>query len=205
MGQMTDSRLILASSSPRRLDILRAIGLEPSVEPIGIDEQRLFDEAPDTFVLRLAHEKAAAWFRRPQAVQSERVWVLAADTTVVLGGDVLGKPTDRSEGIDMLRRLGGKTHEVLTGVALGRNGDTAATISRTEVTMRELGSREAAAYWETGEPCDKAGAYALQGLGGMFITEIRGSYSGVVGLPVFETVELLGESGFPLPGGLGHA
>lgn len=205
MGRVKGNKLILASSSPRRLDILRSIGLEPSVEPIGVDEIRLPAESPDAFVQRLAREKAAAWFGQPQVVQRDRVWVLAADTTVVLEGEVLGKPTDRNAGLDMLLRLGGKTHEVLTGVALGRDGESAAVLSRTEVTMRRLSRREAAAYWETGEPCDKAGAYAVQGIGGMFIADIHGSYSGVVGLPVFETVKLLSEGGFPLPGGVGHA
>jgi septum formation protein len=120
---------------------------------------------------------------------------LAADTAVVLGGKVLGKPADRQDAEDMLRQLSGRTHEVLTAIALLTVNGLESRISRSEVTFRSLAAEEIRDYWETGEPADKAGAYAIQGRAAVFIADLRGSYSGVMGLPLFETAELLSKAG----------
>lgn len=140
-------------------------------------------------VLRLAAAKASA------ANVVEGRLVLGADTAVVLRGRVLGKPRDESDAIEMLMNLSGHSHTVLTGVALQTPHGSEAVISATDVRFREIDRDEASAYWQSGEPRDKAGAYAIQGLGGMFVEAISGSYSGVVGLPVFETVKLLQAAG----------
>lgn len=140
-------------------------------------------------VLRLAAAKASA------ANVVEGRLVLGADTAVVLRGRVLGKPRDESDAIEMLMSLSGHSHTVLTGVALQTPHGSEAVISATDVRFREIDRDEASAYWQSGEPRDKAGAYAIQGLGGMFVEAISGSYSGVVGLPVFETVKLLQAAG----------
>lgn len=182
-------RLILASTSPRRREILAALGLEFAVCHVDIDESPLDDEAPGDMVLRLAVAKAAAAAAGPGDV------VIAADTVVVVGGRALGKPADENDCLAMLAALAGRGHEVLTGVALRDGQGTRTAVSTTDVYFREIGRDEALAYWQSGEPRDKAGAYAVQGLGGAFVERIEGSYSGVVGLPVFETVALLGAAG----------
>lgn len=181
--------LHLASSSPRRQEILRALGLTFTAQGADIDESRLDGETPEQMVLRLAAAKASA------AVAAEGQLVLGADTAVVLGGRVLGKPRDESDAIEMLLSLSGCTHRVLTGVALQTSAGSKVVVSATDVRFREIDRDEARAYWHSGEPRDKAGAYAIQGLGGMFVEAISGSYSGVVGLPVFETVNLLRAAG----------
>jgi septum formation protein len=131
---------------------------------------------------------------------------VAADTAVVLDGRILGKPADRQDALALLGQLSGRTHEVLTAVALRTANGVQSRISRSEVTFRSIAAREAEAYWETGEPSDKAGAYAIQGLGAIFIADLRGSYSGVMGLPLFETAELLCNAGLvALGANLGHA
>jgi len=181
--------LHLASSSPRRREILAALGLTFSVGSPDVDEQRLGDESPDAMVLRLACDKAAAGAPEGGAV------VIGADTAVVLDGAIFGKPNDEADALEMLARLSAQTHQVLTGVAVWDGQDMRSVVSATDVRFREIYPDEARAYWQSGEPCDKAGAYAIQGQGGVFVEEIRGSYSGVVGLPVFETVKLLEEAG----------
>ena len=181
--------LHLASSSPRRQEILRALGLTFTAQGADIDESRLDGETPEQMVLRLAAAKASA------AVAAEGQLVLGADTAVVLGGRVLGKPRDESDAVEMLLCLSGCTHRVLTGVALQTPAGSKVVVSATDVRFREIDRDEARAYWHSGEPRDKAGAYAIQGLGGMFVEAISGSYSGVVGLPVFETVNLLRAAG----------
>lgn len=181
--------LHLASSSPRRQEILRALGLTFTAQGADIDESRLDGETPEQMVLRLAAAKASA------AVAAEGQLVLGADTAVVLGGRVLGKPRDESDAVEMLLCLSGCTHRVLTGVALQTSAGSKVVVSATDVRFREIDRDEARAYWHSGEPRDKAGAYAIQGLGGMFVEAISGSYSGVVGLPVFETVNLLRAAG----------
>lgn len=179
--------LTLASTSPRRREILATLGIEFKVIPVATDESPLDGEAPREMVLRLAIAKAEA------AAQGDLI--LAADTVVVLGDRVLGKPCDSDDAIEMLLALGGRSHQVMTGVALKTHTGTRAVLSTTDVQFREIGRDEAERYWQSGEPCDKAGAYGIQGLGGMFVTAIAGSYSGVMGLPVFETVELLKAAG----------
>ena len=186
---MSTLSLHLASSSPRRSEILKALGLIFTRGGADVDEQRLPGEAAEAMVLRLARAKAEAVPREGSQV------VLGADTVVVLGNDILGKPRDCDEALDMLARLSGQTHEVLTGVAVCTDQGLHTALSTTEVRFREIRPDEALAYWQSGEPCDKAGAYAIQGCGGVFVEAIAGSYSGVVGLPVFETVQLLQDAG----------
>lgn len=181
--------LCLASSSPRRRQILTALGLEFSVQAVEVDEARLPGETPEQMVLRLAAAKAAA------AGAAGSGFILGSDTAVVLHGKVLGKPRDRDDAIAMLTSLSGQCHRVLTGVALRGPGGVLTTLSSTDVRFREISRDEAQAYWQSGEPRDKAGAYAIQGLGGVFVAAIEGSYSGVVGLPVFETARLLQSAG----------
>ena len=159
-----------------------------------MDEQKLARELPEAMVLRLAEAKA-----RAVEIDSAQL-VLGADTAVVLGEDIFGKPQDREEALEMLDRLSGRTHRVLTGVALYSAQGLRTALSVTEVRFREIGPDEALAYWQSGEPGDKAGAYAIQGRGGVFVEAISGSYSGVVGLPVFETVQLLREAGLRVLG-----
>lgn len=184
-----EPRLYLASTSPRRQEILEALGLEFIVKSVEIDEDRLPGETAEQMVLRLAQAKARA------ADAHESAFVIGSDTVVVVDGDVLGKPQDRDEGLTMLLRLSGRRHEVLTGVALRGPNGTQTTLSTTHVYFRAISRDEAAAYWQSGEPGDKAGAYGIQGLGGVFVEAIEGSYSGVVGLPVYETAKLLQASG----------
>jgi len=181
--------LHLASSSPRRKEILAALGLTFSVGGADVDEQRLGGESADDMVLRLAVDKATA------GAPGGDVTVIAADTLVVLGDEIFGKPADQDAALDMLGRLSGRTHRVLTGVAVWADEKMRSALSVTDVQFREISPDEALAYWQSGEPCDKAGAYAIQGRGGVFVEAISGSYSGVVGLPVFETVKLLEEAG----------
>ena len=140
-------------------------------------------------VLRLAVSKAEA------AELDGSGLVLAADTVVVVDRRVLGKPKDETDGLAMLSALSGRGHQVFTGVALREPAETRTALSRTDVYFREISRDEALAYWQSGEPCDKAGAYAIQGIGGAFVERVEGSYSGVVGLPVFETVALLAGAG----------
>jgi septum formation protein len=181
--------LHLASSSPRRKEILAALGLTFSVGGADVDEQQLGGESAEDMVLRLAADKATA------GAPGGDITVIAADTLVVLGDEIFGKPADQDAALDMLARLSGRTHQVLTGVAVWAHEKMRSALSVTDVQFREISPDEALAYWQSGEPCDKAGAYAIQGRGGVFVEAISGSYSGVVGLPVFETVKLLEEAG----------
>ena len=199
MRPVSRPRLHLASSSPRRSEILAALGLDFSSGGVDLDESRLAGETPEAMVLRLAAAKARA------AAVDAATLVLGADTAVVLGEQIFGKPGDGDEAVAMLHSLSGKTHRVLTGVALRAPAGVQTALSATEVRFREIRSDEALAYWQSGEPCDKAGAYAIQGLGGAFVAAISGSYSGVVGLPVFETVELLRQAGIEILGEHGPA
>jgi septum formation protein len=167
------------------MEILSALGLSFTARGVDVDERQLDGESAEAMVLRLAEAKAKA------VDIDESCIVLGADTAVVLGEDIFGKPEDCDEAVEMLGRLSGCTHRVLTGVASYAQLRLRTALSETEVRFREIGPDEARAYWHSGEPCDKAGAYAIQGRGGMFVEAISGSYSGVVGLPVFETVQLL--------------
>ena len=182
------SLLYLASTSPRRREILATLGIKFDVIPVATDERPLDGETPGEMVLRLAIAKVEA------ATHGE--FVLGADTVVVLGDRMLGKPRDADDAVEMLLALSGRTHAVMTGVALKTPAGTTAVLSTTDVRFREIGRDEAYRYWQSGEPCDKAGAYGIQGLGGRFVKAIDGSYSSVMGLPVFETVELLESAGF---------
>ena len=181
--------LLLASTSPRRREILSALRLEFEVCHVDIDETPLPAESAEAMVLRLAAAKVEA------ADRGSATLVLGADTAVVIGDQKLGKPVDEADCLAMLDMLSGRSHRVVTGVALHTPAGTETAVSTTDVYFREIGRDEALAYWQSGEPCDKAGAYAIQGLGGAFVTRIDGSYSGVVGLPVFETLQLLNAAG----------
>lgn len=181
----------LASSSPRRHEILTALGLRFTAAGVDIDEARYDGEPVADMVVRLAITKAAA--AREEVDQS--IPVIAADTAVAVDDQVLGKPGSQEEALQMLTSLSGRTHTVLTGVALDYAGVVHTATSRTEVRFREISPDEAQRYWQSGEPLDKAGAYAVQGIAGIFVEDISGSYSGVVGLPVFETVALLADAG----------
>jgi septum formation protein len=185
--------IYLASGSPRRRELLQQIGVPFRVVGTSVDEAVRPGEVPAAYVERLAAEKAGAG--RAGSRDEADVPVLAADTAVVLGGKVLGKPVDRRDAEGMLRQLSGRTHEVLTAIALLTVNGLESRISRSEVTFRSLAAQEIRDYWETGEPADKAGAYAIQGRAAVFIADLRGSYSGVMGLPLFETAELLSKAG----------
>jgi septum formation protein len=190
----------LASASPRRRELLLQIGVPFRVVGAAVDEGVLPGEAAAAYVARLAAAKAdAGWAASRDAADAGRgcVPVLAADTAVILDGEILGKPQDRQDALGMLRRLSGRTHVVQTAVALRTDGGLASRISRSEVTLRDIAAAEAVAYWDTGEPLDKAGAYAIQGRAAIFVADLRGSFSGVMGLPLFETAALLREAGVP--------
>ena len=189
--------LYLASQSPRRRELLRQIGVRHAVISATIPEQPAAGETALDYVQRLACEKAAAGYAQLLKQQSPIAPVLGADTLGLLDGVILEKPRDQAHAQQMLRQLSGRTHQVITAVALHSDAQQALRVSITDVTFRALSDAEIAAYWETGEPQDKAGSYAIQGLGAVFVNEIRGSYSAVVGLPIEATCELLKEFGIP--------
>lgn len=181
----------LASASPRRSELLRQIGVRFTVRAAAIPEQLLAGEAPESYVVRLAAAKAeTVW----AAVPDSRP-VLGADTAVVLDGEVLDKPHDGAEAATMLERLSGRTHRVLTAVAVRHVGGLETRLCDSEVRFRATTHEERLAYCATGEPFDKAGGYGIQGHAAVFVEELKGSYSGVVGLPLFETASLLAYCG----------
>jgi septum formation protein len=180
----------LASVSPRRRELLGQIGVTHLVCAADIDETVRAGEAPGDYVVRMACAKA-----RAVRARGGELPVLAADTAVVVDGLILGKPADRAEGIAMLGRLSGRVHQVLTAVALATAGGIAFLVSASEVRVRAVTPAECAAYWESGEPRDKAGGYAIQGAGALFIEHLSGSFSGVMGLPLYETGQLLAAAG----------
>lgn len=182
-------RLILASASPRRAQLLRQAGLPFQVRPADIDESPLPGETARQQVRRLAALKA-------KAAHPPGCLTLAADTLVVLDGKALGKPRDAKDGQAMLLALGGRSHQVVTGVCLTNDRSTLSRVVAAQVTLAAIDEALAAAYWRTGEPADKAGGYGIQGIGGILVRRIRGSYSAAVGLPLAETEELLGRFGF---------
>lgn len=193
----------LASGSPRRRELLQQIGVAFQTVAVAVDEARLPGEPPDVYVRRLAAAKAEGGWLATQVADEDRagaaaVPVLGADTAVVVDGTVFGKPADRAEGLGMLRRLSGRAHRVLTAVAIRTRTGVQERLSESEVSFRPLRDDECAAYWDTGEPRDKAGGYAIQGFGAVFVAQLRGSHSGVVGLPIFETAALLEGAGVPL-------
>lgn len=183
--------LVLASASPRRRALLEQLGIPLRIDPAHLDENVRAGETAERYVLRLAREKAeAVHVRHPDDT------VLAADTSVVLDGAVLGKPASADEALEMLRALSGRRHQVMTAVAVAGKGDRLVTAAVTFAAADEAVLRW---YVSTGEPMDKAGAYAVQGIGGFLVERIEGSHSAVVGLPLVETVALLRESGYLLP------
>jgi nucleoside triphosphate pyrophosphatase len=183
---MTPPRLVLASQSPRRRQLLDLIGVSHEVRPADIDETLRPDESPPAYAERLAREKASRI-----AAATPGAVIVAADTIVVLDGDVLGKPVDATEAVEMLRRLSGRTHTVHTAVAVARGAAMHAGIESVEVTFRPLEAAVIDAYVATGEPMDKAGAYGIQGFGATIVERIHGDYFAVMGLPLGRMVELL--------------
>lgn len=197
-----DSRLnpqgrvfVLASASPRRRELLAILGVEFYVAPADIDESVSVGERPEDYVCRMARSKAEEGLAQTDQ-DRDKVAVIGSDTAIAVDGRILGKPSGRSEALDMLAVLSGRQHRVLSAVALADAEGCETSLSITEVSFRAISPAEAEAYWQTGEPADKAGGYAIQGLGACFVKEIRGSYSGVVGLPLYETAELLGIKGY---------
>ena len=195
----TNNRIYLASRSPRRRELLQQIGIafealllrEDLRRGADVDETLIPGESPESYVSRVARAKAEAGWHR---IASRRLLprpVLAADTTVVLDGEIIGKPADARGAHELLRRLSGRTHQVLTAVAVAREARVETALSISAVEFRELADGEIRRYVASGEPLDKAGAYAIQGRAAMFVRAISGSYSGIMGLPLFETAELL--------------
>lgn len=184
--------LLLASRSPRRAELLRTLGVVFAVVDVEVDETPSTGESPSAYVERLARAKAEAG----RAASDDVLPVLAADTTVVCDQEILGKPADAADAARMLRRLSGRWHSVFTGVALAGTGLTTVVVE-TGVCFRELTEAEITAYWASGEPVDKAGAYGIQGLGGALVARIEGGWSNVVGLPLAETLTLLSREGIP--------
>jgi len=177
--------LILASASPRRAELLAAAGIECSVRPVEVDERPLDGEAPPDYVVRVARDKARACSRTPEDL------ILAADTAVVIDGLILGKPADDADAARMLRLLSGRVHTVLTGVVVREGEREAVATEATAVSFESLSEDEIGWYVASGEPRDKAGAYAVQGLASRFVTRVDGSYSNVVGLPVAQVYRML--------------
>lgn len=183
--------IVLASRSPRRQELLTQIGVSFTTVDPNVDECRQAGEQPAAFVERLALAKAAAG----QALAGNGRPVLGADTAVVIDGEILGKPVDGEEAGAMLQRLSGRTHRVLTGIALAEPGGVRSLVVTSRVTFRRLRVEEIAAYRDSGETAGKAGAYAIQGRAAIFVSHLEGSYSNVVGLPLFETAGLLVDAG----------
>ena len=202
-----EKHIYLASRSARRRDLLKQMGVnfemlllrEGPGRGADFDEAQLPGETPRDYVVRVARLKADAGWDRLEQRRLMRHPVLAADTTVALGNSILSKPVDREDAVAMLKLLSGSTHQVYTAVAVKFYDSVKETLSVTEVRIRELTDDEIRRYVSSGDPLDKAGAYGIQGKASMFIESINGSYSGVVGLPVFETAQLLGNFGFQLP------
>lgn len=193
--------LILASKSPRRKELLAQLGYEFETANADIDESVKPLESPFDYVQRLAQQKAQAIVKLlPLSEKSQQAKiVLGSDTCVVAEGKILGQPKDQADATEQLLALSGKTHDVLTAVAVSSGGQIKSLVVKTEVTFKHLSLSEINAYWKTGEPQDKAGSYGIQGIAGQFVTQIKGSYSAVVGLPLYETAQLLAEFNLPTP------
>jgi septum formation protein len=187
--------LVLASQSPRRKELLSQLGYKFTTFAANIDESVIDGELPAQYVLRLAINKAKVIAEQ----QPETCIVLGSDTSVVLNQHILGKPENIEQCCQQLMLLSNNTHQVLTAIAAVKNQQTVSALITTEVTFKTLTIDEIKRYWQTGEPQDKAGAYGIQGIGGQFVTQINGSYSAVVGLPLYETAKLLAELGLPTP------
>ncbi len=191
---MPMSTLILASASPRRRELLQQIGVSFECQPVDIDETPLPGESPADYVARLALEKAQAC---QQALGQAAVY-LGSDTTVTLDDHILGKPDNEDDAVRMLMTLSGRRHQVMTAVALVQGEHYAVETVITEVEFQTLNEQQCRAYWHTGEPADKAGAYGIQGMGAVFVSRMEGSYSAVVGLPLMETARLLETFAIPI-------
>lgn len=194
---MSESRvndLILASASPRRSELLDQIGVRFTILVSDIDESRLHNESPEDYVSRLAMEKSRAGFSR----QDSTLPSLGADTIVVCDQQIFGKPKNQADAAAMLMALSGKAHTVMSAVTVSQGSRSSSRLTKTLVRFRTISQSECQTYWQTGEPQGKAGGYAIQGRGAVFVDHIEGSYSGVVGLPLSETAEILGEFGIPL-------
>jgi septum formation protein len=195
-------QLILASQSPRRKTLLAQLGYQFTTLIADIDESVYDDESAEDYVLRLAKDKALAIFHTLSQEKQQQSLVLGADTCVVIDGNILGKPETEAECIETLMRLENNSHQVFTAIAVvggvkEKSVEVLANTIETQVHFKKLTVDEIKRYWQTGEPCDKAGSYAIQGIGGQFVTTINGSYSAVVGLPLYETAQLLAKSGLP--------
>jgi septum formation protein len=193
MESSSNPLIYLASASPRRSALLEQIGIAHRVQPVDVDETALGGEPPDRYVRRLAVLKAETLWDKLTAVQRQPV--LGADTAVVLDDQILGKPRDEQDCLRMLNLLSARTHQVFTAVALRASDGCQSRVNVSDVTFRKLADDEMRRYWRSGEPADKAGAYAVQGRAALFIERIAGSYSGIMGLPLFETGELLAAVG----------
>lgn len=187
--------LYLASQSPRRRELLAQIGVKVAVLSVDVAEKREQGESPAQYVQRLAYDKALAGARH---TDSYGLPCLGSDTIVVVDNQVLEKPVDEQHAIAMLGVLSGRTHQVMTAVCVATEEKQLIRLSVTDVTFRSIDEDEARAYWRSGEPADKAGGYGIQGLGAVFVRELKGSYTGVVGLPLFETKALLDEFDVPV-------
>lgn len=181
--------LFLASASPRRAELLQQIGVPFTIEVGQVDEHQLPAESPMQYVERLARNKAMS------LAKPNDVCVLGADTVVVLDGRVLGKPVDRADAIATLQALSGRAHQVMTGVAVCQGEHVESCVVTAEVNFAALSLAQIERYWDSGEPADKAGSYAIQGWGAVFVTHLEGSYSAVVGLPLHETAAMLARFG----------
>lgn len=203
---VSDKRIYLASRSPRRRELLKQIGVpfelillrEDLRRGVDIDEMPLADESPGVYVLRIARTKVEMAVRQIAYRALPQKPVLAADTTVVFDGQIVGKPDDAEHAARILRALSGREHQVLTAVAVALREQVETQISVSSVWLRELSEADIRRYCATGEPLDKAGAYAIQGRAGAFVTRISGSYSGIMGLPLMETTELLQKFNIPV-------
>jgi septum formation protein len=193
MRNSSNSLIYLASGSPRRSALLDQIGVPHRVQPVDVDETARGGEPPDQYVRRLAELKAETLWQKLAAAQRQPV--LGADTAVVLDDEILGKPRDEQDCLRMLKLLSARTHQVFTAVALRASDGCQSRVNVSEVTFRTLADDEIRRYWRSGEPADKAGAYAVQGRAALFIEHIAGSYSGIMGLPLFEAGELLAAVG----------
>jgi septum formation protein len=204
---VSEQRIYLASRSPRRRELLKQIGVafellllrEDWRRGVDVDETPLPEESPGAYVLRIAREKALTAQRQLVQRGLPQRPVLAADTTVVFDGEIIGKPEDAEHAVRILGALSGREHQVLTAVAVAQRERIETQISVSSVWLRELSEAEIRRYVASGEPLDKAGAYAIQGRAGAFVTRIAGSYSGIMGLPLAETVELLQKFNVPVP------
>lgn len=192
----TNQKLILASQSPRRRELLAQLGYQFSVQASDIDEIEEKAEQAYNYVLRLAKQKALHIFNLLPEIEQVNSYVLGSDTSVVFNGQILGKPDNEADCIKTLSLLSNKQHQVLTAIALVSKNSIEGQVITTDVMFKTLTKVEILAYWLTGEPQDKAGSYGIQGIAGQFVKSINGSYSAVVGLPLYETAQLLAKAGF---------